>query len=466
MKSYLSLIILVFIFVTSHGQASLEITSAIKADVQVFVQLHPMFESQVVVSQTIEKGKTILPISHENESYAYLKVNDVSKPIFIEAGKTYGFEISSGGKVTFTKNGHLNTAMSNVNNIYFNYRYKNKLYYDWSSKEFPAGISELRNHILDSLSNRSQKLNNFEEKVLNDYVTYSFTSQILNLFWGKHRPGNPAIKEVTNSEFYANEIQSVKMDGELTSRNLESYQLTLKYYAYLKNDAVISPMIDSGVTAIEPFLDSLYRLTDEANYPPAVKSFLFADVFEAVISISVPTNFTTYLNKYITDYPGSPYYNELLKRYNKILKLSTDQKAPELIVENIENQQKELLSIYAGKTIYLDFWATWCGPCIKELPALTKLKANYKDNKDVVFLKISIDQDLEKWKAFEEKKDAANKESFVLSPTTRNSAMDNYALHAVPRYIIIGKEGNILNTNAPVPSSANIKQVLADILEN
>lgn len=467
MRNYFISIALIFAFVKSHGQATtFEITSATTAKVQILVQINPMFEPEVIVSQTVEKGKNTIPVFYEKDSYAYLRINGVSKTIFFEPAQAYGIEILPDGKFTFTKNGRLNTAMNDVAEIYGSYRYKNKLYYEWSTKEFPTGISELRNHILDSLSNRTQKLSNFEEQVLKDYVTFRFTSQILNFYWGKHRPGHPAIKEVTNPELYAAEIESVKMDDNLINRNLDNYQLSLKYYAYLKSDPVTSSMIDNGVTAMEPFLDSLYRLTDEVNYPSAVKSYLFADILQELIATSVPKNFTQYLNKYIADYPESPYYEDIMKKYNKILKLTTDEKAPEIIVQNIITQEKELLSTYTGKTIYLDFWATWCGPCIKELPAFTKLKTDFQDRKDVVFLKVSVDQDLEKWKAFEEEKDAANKESFVLSPTTRNSAMDNYALHAVPRYIIIGKDGNILNTNAPMPSSANIKQVLADILEN
>jgi thiol-disulfide isomerase/thioredoxin len=58
------------------------------------------------------------------------------------------------------------------------------------------------------------------------------------------------------------------------------------------------------------------------------------------------------------------------------------------------------LSDYRGKIIVVNFWATWCGPCLTEMPLLEKTISKYKDDKDVVFLALSTDEERDEVEPF------------------------------------------------------------------
>ncbi|MFS4455829.1 TlpA family protein disulfide reductase [Maribacter sp. 2304DJ31-5] len=70
---------------------------------------------------------------------------------------------------------------------------------------------------------------------------------------------------------------------------------------------------------------------------------------------------------------------------------------PESVFLDTSNKPLDLKT-FKNKTLYISFWATWCGPCREEKPKLEKLKNHFKSNQDIVFIDISVDGDRDKWK--------------------------------------------------------------------
>lgn len=112
-----------------------------------------------------------------------------------------------------------------------------------------------------------------------------------------------------------------------------------------------------------------------------------------------------------------------------------------------------------GKITYIDFWATWCGPCCAEIPYVEKLAEKYKNNPSIEFISISLDKDIRKW----HKKLEADQPSwaqYVIPENFESTFAKEYNITAIPRFMMFDKEGKIITINAPRPSDEQIDTFL------
>ncbi len=118
--------------------------------------------------------------------------------------------------------------------------------------------------------------------------------------------------------------------------------------------------------------------------------------------------------------------------------------APDLTLED-RNGKKVNLEKFKGKVLVVDFWASWCGPCRAEIPKLKKIYEDYKDNKNVEFVSISIDGDKAAWLK------AVNKEAMpwsqLLAPEEGRQARKTYQFVGIPHIICIAADGTIFRKN-------------------
>ncbi|MGZ2370524.1 TlpA family protein disulfide reductase [Ancylomarina sp. YFZ004] len=138
-------------------------------------------------------------------------------------------------------------------------------------------------------------------------------------------------------------------------------------------------------------------------------------------------------------------------------KLSAGKPAPEWSAKDKDGNVVSL-SDFKGKYVYVDVWATWCKPCVGEIPHLHKLIDHYK-NKNIVFISYSLDNKQKRWEKFISKEES--KSIHVIDKDGFDSPIkDSYMFRGIPRFILIDKDGRIIDIDAPRPSSKEIYEIL------
>ncbi len=122
-------------------------------------------------------------------------------------------------------------------------------------------------------------------------------------------------------------------------------------------------------------------------------------------------------------------------------------------------------SKYKGKVIYVDFWASWCGPCRKEFPFSKEMHESLsdKEKKNIVFLYISIDDDPGAWKSAVKSLGLDQFENGYSEGGWESQVVRKYNISGIPRYMIIDKSGAVVKSDAGRPSNPSTRQELIDL---
>ena len=150
------------------------------------------------------------------------------------------------------------------------------------------------------------------------------------------------------------------------------------------------------------------------------------------------------------------------KAYDYAVKLSSGSESPKFL--NYENFKGGTSSLddFKGKVVYIDVWATWCPPCRQEIPFLQALE-NKLHAENIEFVSISIDDNNQKWKDFVAKEGLKGVQ-LIADKAFESQFITDYGITQIPTFIIIGKDGKIINADAPRPSDPSIESVLRELL--
>lgn len=162
--------------------------------------------------------------------------------------------------------------------------------------------------------------------------------------------------------------------------------------------------------------------------------------------------------KYQAHYPNSIYKKQLILLLRDYF--TSEQGIPAYPMEVHDTSGATIfLNDFTGRLIVLDFWATWCIPCLEQMPYLEKIKEEYA-GKGVLFITVNMDDKEKKWLDFLRKKKPQYEISTRLPYGGEDPQATEVGVNALPVYQFIDKQGMYITRDGPKPSSAVFSAIL------
>jgi thiol-disulfide isomerase/thioredoxin len=194
------------------------------------------------------------------------------------------------------------------------------------------------------------------------------------------------------------------------------------------------------------------------------------DLLKGYFAISRLSMFRSYDSEYLSfkeqvePYMVSAYLTEELKTFEMgIRQFEEGAEAFDFAGKDVNGQEHKLTD-YKGKLVYVDVWATWCGPCKAQIPALKELEKQFH-GQPIEFLSISVDKpkDKQKWMDFVKENELKGVQ-LMADKAFDSDVAKAYGINAIPRFMLFDKDGKIVTIDAPRPSDDKINEFLKQYL--
>lgn len=260
-----------------------------------------------------------------------------------------------------------------------------------------------------------------------------------------------------SDNFLPEELKNMIYDDASAYQNSNSY----KQMALQKTMNGLFETIGNDISSLKP--KDLKEI--EEIKIPALKDEVIAYLGGFLIS-PVNENMKGIYELFAANTTDEKVKQNLKEIYDKNKDLMKGMPSPKFVdYENHAGGQTSLDDL-KGKYVYVDVWATWCGPCKREIPFLKEVEKKFH-NQNVEFVSTSIDKaaDHEKWKNMVNEKDLGGTQLFA-DNNWQSKFVQEYGIQGIPRFILIDPDGKIVSADAPRPSDPKLTAMLEAELNN
>jgi len=452
------LVLLVSILaMTGFAQTTVEINGANS----LFLSAHSFEDSGLrVISRPKNGNGTITLDSLKKESLILIGANNDAFFLWMSPGDKIVLDCTTGGSTGGNQkiNGYLNSWKKK-------YLINNTLQYNYFLTRAMAQVykeNKVEDYFADDYVEKLQTSTKIQlqglkkEKIKNKEFTSYFSNLINSNYWLSLIRADRFItyKEQTTPPAIFKALLEMDIDEPILQQKDKSEMLT----GYIRGH--------EGLKNIEPtYQDYIYQKAKVIKNEKVRESYIL-DELQQLITRSE----TLFVKELFESSKPLLKSADALKKYDeRYANIKADEFAGKPAVElnavGLDGAEKKL-SDFKGKYIYIDVWATWCGPCKQMTPFFMKLADQYK-GKDVVFLSLSADKvkDEQNWKDYVAEHFSDNCVPVWTGSDFKNDFIREYKINAIPRFLMIDPQGNIYSSKFWRPNDPRVPALINKLLE-
>ena len=261
-------------------------------------------------------------------------------------------------------------------------------------------------------------------------------------------------KDFEPSKEFLSEVNDIKFDNEEDFNFSSAYKsLVTTHYTKKAEDIEVE--------------GDLYNTLSMLKVCETIESQIIKEAL-AFSAIQYTITYTNDIERFYNAYKAIGSTNEknnadIDDKYSVLKNLTKGAPSPKFVDYENYNGGTTSLDDLKGKYTYIDIWATWCGPCIREIPSLKKIEKQYH-GKNIQFLSISIDamKDHQKWKDMVKEKELGGIQLFA-DNVWESKFIADYYVKGIPKFILLDPQGNIVVPNAPRPSESKLIDLFKEL---
>lgn len=327
----------------------------------------------------------------------------------------------------------------------------------------------VRNDVIHAMEKFEGVLPEDFQKAFKNHASYYYYLSLFEFSTVKSASSNiPKATEIPKVLIEGLNWERMNMASELDSRFFREMLLHyVTYKALQQYDFMKFP--DRHTTIQEAF-----NLAGAELKGQSLQFYLTKTMLQEAMSIQ--PSLLRQMNEFLAETEGADVYSKMVEdslgerlqakddEVEVVLKEDADHTEIDVEVMGL-NGKTFKLSDLKGKVVYLDIWASWCGPCRKQFPFAKELKQQLskKELKNIEFLYISIDNTETVWKLAVE--ELGIEGTHGLSQGGWGSEVTSkFGVSSIPRYLIIDKKGKVVDPNAPRPSDPRLIDILRKLI--